>query len=116
MSDEKGRANKKWFDRQHPWFRNNDALGLCAQLVAILESANARNNYFMAAYKVGAALESLRKQFGQDTEKYSSSDARLLYPTQAVKLLKPLITHGEKLSKTKLGQKKRSSSRRRARA
>ena len=112
---EKTQANKKWFDRQHPWFRSNDALGFCAQLVAILESANARKNYFMAAYKVGAALESLRKQFGQDTEKYRSTDARVVYTTEAVRLLRPLVAHGEKVSKFKPWQKKRSSSRRRVR-
>ena len=93
---EHAQAEKKWFDQPQPYFRRNSALGFCAQLVAILESANAQKKYFMAEYKVGKALESLRNEFGQDLQLYPDTRARAVMFYPAVKILRKLRDHGQK--------------------
>jgi len=75
------------WDRPHPWFQNNDALGCCARVVAILQSAGKREKYYMAMYQLGAALDKLQKDFGQEpgTE----------FTNKQVDFLKPLIEQGK---------------------
>lgn len=84
---ERAQAEKKYFDRPHPWFQNNDALYCCARVVAILQSASKRNNYYIAMWKLGAALDALRKEFGQEPGTESTN--------KQVDLLKPLIEQGK---------------------
>jgi transcriptional regulator with XRE-family HTH domain len=84
---ERAQAEKKYFDRPHPWFQNLDALNCCARVVAILQSASKRNNYYMAMWKLGAALDALRKEFGQEPGTESTN--------KQVALLKPLIEQGK---------------------
>ena len=83
-------AEKKYYDRRHPWFQNIDALTCCARVVAILQSANKRNKYYMANWKLGAALDALQKEFGQEpgTELITNTNKQ-------VDLLKPLIEQGK---------------------
>ena len=110
---EETQAGKKWFDRQHPFLRDIDKLGFCAQLAAILENANTQEKYFMAAYNVGEALESLRKKFAPGL------DAHRPAPPAAAAVLKPLVEFGEDFLKNLKKQQKRQMprpSRRRARA
>jgi hypothetical protein len=102
---EKTQAGKKWFDRQHWFLRYMDELGFCAQLFAILENANEKDNYFIAAYNVGETLESLRRKFAPEV------NAQRPAPLAAAAALKPLIRFGEKfVDKVKKRQKKQPSS------
>lgn len=84
---ERAQAEKKYYDRPHPFFQNSDALNYCARIVAIMQSASKREKYYMAMWKLGAALNALRDEFGQGppTE----------FVNQQVDLLKPLIEQGE---------------------
>ena len=70
---ERAQAEKLPYDQPHPIFRNNDALGFCARLVAILESASGRKDYHMCVYKVHTALDSLQREFGMDEKLYQHS-------------------------------------------
>lgn len=103
--------NQLAFDQPHEWFRHTDELGFCAQLVATLENANAQKNYYMAAYKVGKAIEALRKEFATDL------DSRLPSPPAASAKLKPLIEFGENFVRelSAKTRKKRPSPRRQSR-
>jgi hypothetical protein len=85
------RPKKKYFDRPHPWFQNNDALKCCARVVAILQSASKRNAYYMAMWKLGAALDALQKEFGHEP------GAELTIINKQVDLLKPVVEHGRTL-------------------
>jgi transcriptional regulator with XRE-family HTH domain len=93
---ERVQAEKKWYDQPQPYFRLNSSLGFCAQLVAILESANAEKKYFMAEYKVGKALESLRNEFGQDPQIYPETTPRAVMFYPALKTVGKLLDHGQK--------------------
>jgi len=86
---QRAQAEKKYFDRPHPWFQNNDALKCCARVVAILQSASKGNAYYMAMWKLGAALDALQKEFGQEPGTESTN--------KQVDLLMPLIEHGRTL-------------------
>jgi hypothetical protein len=104
-------SNKLAFDQPHEWFRHTDELGFCAQLVAILENANAQKNYYLAACEIGEALESLRKKFAPDLS------AQRPAPPAAAAAFKPLIQFGENFAaELKKRQKKQSSSPRARRA
>jgi transcriptional regulator with XRE-family HTH domain len=114
-------AEKQYFDQQHPFFRNTNAIGFCAQLIAILENANAKKNYYMAAYKVCKALDSLRDEFGQDEQVYPvnnpSGHVHVVRDTAARAVLKSLITEAEQFDRRfdafRIAQKKQSSPQRR---
>jgi hypothetical protein len=80
-------AERKYYDRPHPWFQNNDALNCCARVVAILQSASKREKYYMAMWKLGATLDALQKEFGQEP---GTEDTN-----KQVDLLKPLIEQGK---------------------
>jgi hypothetical protein len=67
---ERTQAQKLPYDEPGPKFRSIDKLGFCARLIAILESASAKKDYFMARYKVDTALDSLRREFGMDEKVY----------------------------------------------
>jgi hypothetical protein len=88
---QRAQAEKKYFDRPHPWFQNNDALKCCARVVAILQSASKRNAYYMAMWKLGAALDALQKEFGHEP------GAELTIINKQVDLLKPVVEHGRTL-------------------
>ena len=112
---QRNQAHKIFYDRPNPFFFRNDALGFCARLIAILESAAKRREYFMAAYKVDAALKSLRREFGKDEEAYPTDG---IYPKKALELLRLLVKHSEKdlqriVSRMAKPKSKRSSLRRR---
>lgn len=100
----------RW-DQPHEWYRHINELGFCAQLVAILENANAQKKYYMAAYEVGEAIKALRKEFAKDL------DPGLPSPPVASAKLKPLIEFGENFVRdlSAKTQKKPTSSRRRSR-
>ena len=85
----RAQAEKKYYDRPHPWFQKNDALKCCARVVAILQSASKRKNYYMAMWKLGVALDALQKEFGQEPGTESTN--------KQVDLLKPLIEYGRTL-------------------
>lgn len=63
---ERAQAEKKYYDRPHPWYQNNDALNYCGRVAAILQSASKNSKYYMAMWKLGAALDELQKEFGQE--------------------------------------------------
>jgi len=118
---DRAQAQKRHFDQQHPYFRMNDALGFCAQLVAILDSANKQKNYFMAAYQTGKALDELRAKFGQNFKIYSSEGAHVVRMDEASRILNRLAAHAKQhiawsrasLSKLSRQKKPRSSHRQR---
>jgi len=118
---DRAQAQKRHFHQQHPYFGMNDALGFCAQLVAILDIANKQKNYFMAAYQTGKALDELRAKFGQNFKMYSSGDARVVRIDEASRILNRLAAHAKKhiarsrasLSKLSRQKKPRSSHRQR---
>src|SRR6266496_2144392 len=70
---ERVQAKKIYYDQPHPVLRNLDKLGFCARLIAILESASARKDYYMARYKVHTALDSLQREFGMDEKVYQDT-------------------------------------------
>ncbi len=84
---DRAQAEKKYYDRPHPFFQNNDALNYCAQIVAIMQSASKREKYYMAMWKLGAALNALRAEFGQEPGTESVKGQ--------VDFLKPLIEQGK---------------------
>jgi transcriptional regulator with XRE-family HTH domain len=92
----RAQAEKGFFDQGHPYFRLTNAIGFCAQLVAILESANAQKKYFMAAYKVGKALDSLRNEFGQNLQIYPVTHSSLVIHAPALEILRQLLDLGQK--------------------
>lgn len=94
---ERAQAEKHWFDQQHPFFRLNNAIGFCAQLFAILESANAQKKYYMAAYKTSEAIEALRKEFGQDLQVYPVTNPEVVTYGPALEIFRELMEHGQKL-------------------
>jgi hypothetical protein len=115
----RAQAEKIPYDQPHPIFRNNDALGFCARLIAILESASARKDYFMALYKFHTALDSLQGEFGIDEKVYQHGGPHSVNATMAVAALKQVLARHKELQdvikklhrpKTKRPSKKRRRS------
>ena len=111
---EKAQAEKIYYDRPHPFFRNTWTLGVCAQLIAILESAAAKGNYYMAQYKVQTALDSLRGEFGEDKNIYEYAGPSQRDLDRAIAALKKLLADYskaqreiEKLKRSAPNQKKK---------
>lgn len=94
---EQAQAEKIHYDQPHPVFRNNNALGFCARLIAILESASARKNYHMALYKVHTALDSLQGEFGMDESLYQYAGRHHVNNSMAVMLLKGILAREKQL-------------------
>ena len=89
-------SGRGFFHQGHWYSRLTNAIGFCAQLVAILESASAQKKYFMAAYKVGKALDSLRNEFGQDLQTYPVTHSSFVIHPGALEILDRLVDHGQK--------------------
>ena len=96
---ERAQAEKLPYDQPHPIFRNNDALGFCARLVAILESASGRKDYHMCIYKVHTALDSLQREFGMDEKLYQHSGPHSVNTTMAVAALKQVLVRDAELQR-----------------
>ena len=94
---EKAQAEKIYYDQPHPLSRNTDELGSCARLVAILESASAHENYYMALYKVRTALDSLQGEFGMDESLYRYAGPHHVNNGMAVTLLKRILAREKQL-------------------
>ena len=91
------KKEKGFFFQGHPYFRLTNAIGFCAQLVAILESARGEKKYFMAAYKVGKALDSLRNEFRQNLQIYPVIHSpHLVIHAPALEILRQLLDLGQK--------------------
>ena len=118
---DQARAAKIHYDHPHPLFRNVDKLGFCARLIAILESASARKDYYMARYKVHTALDSLRREFGMDEKVYQHSALDHLNNTMAIAALKEVLARDNEIESvlkqlrhpTPKPKKKQSSKKRR---
>ena len=74
-----------------------DELGSCARLIAILESASAHENYYMALYKVRTALDSLQGEFGMDESLYRYAGPHHVNNGMAVTLLKRILSRDKQL-------------------
>lgn len=94
---EKAQAEKIYYDQPHPLSRNTDELGSCARLIAILESASAHENYYMALYKVRTALDSLQGEFGIDESLYRYAGPHVVNNGMAVTLLKGILRREKQL-------------------
>lgn len=94
---EKAQAEKIYYDQPHPVSRNTDELGSCARLIAILESATAHKNYYMALYKVRTALDSLQGEFGIDESLYRYAGPHVVNNGMAVRLLKRILAREKQL-------------------
>jgi transcriptional regulator with XRE-family HTH domain len=118
---ERAQAEKEKGFFQHPIVRLTNAIGFCAQLVAILESAKAQKKYYMAAYKVGKALDSFRNEFGQNLQIYPVIHSpHLVIHARALEILRQLLDLGQKevdksnqRRATLIARRKRPSSQRR---
>jgi len=94
---EKAQTEKIYHDQPHPIFRNINALGSCAWLIAILESASAHKNYYMALYKVRTALDSLQGEFGMDEKVYQHSAPGNVNDGMAIAALKEVLARYKQL-------------------
>ena len=94
---ERNQANKSYYDRPHPVFRNIDAIGFCARLIAILESAAKREKYYMALYKTHAALTSLQAEFGMDENLYQFAGPHHVNNSMAIALLQRVLARDREL-------------------
>jgi transcriptional regulator with XRE-family HTH domain len=94
---EKAQAEKIYYDQPNPVFRNTYALGFCARLIAILESASSHKNYHMALYKVHSALDSLQGEFGMDENLYQYTGPNHVNNGMAVPLLKGILAREKQL-------------------
>src|SRR5215475_10671424 len=94
---ERAQAQKIPHDQPHPIFRNTDKLGFCARLIAILENASTRKDYYMALYKAHTALDSLQREFGIDEKVYQHSGPHSVNTSMAVEALKRVLTHDKDL-------------------
>jgi len=94
---EKAQAEKIYYDQPHPVSRNTDELGSCARLIAILESASAHKNYYLALYKVRTALDSLQGEFGMDESLYRYAGPLHVNTGMAVTLLKRILAREKQL-------------------
>jgi len=124
---ERAQAQKIPHDQPHPIFRNTDKLGFCARLIAILENASTRKDYYMALYKAHTALDSLQREFGIDEKVYQHSGPHSVNTSMAVEALKRVLTHDKNLRRlvtqfkksqqptANAGKKQKPSSRKRRR-
>ena len=97
QAEKENEKGKGLFYRGHWCFRLTNAIGFCAQLFAILESASAQKKYFMGAYKVGKALDSLRNEFGQDKQIYPVIHSlHLVIDACALEVLRHVLDRGQK--------------------
>lgn len=96
---ERAQAEKIYYDQPHPVFRNNDKLGFCARLIAILESASGKKDYYMALYKVHTALDSLQSEFGIDEKVYQHSGPHSVNASMAVEALKQVLARNNDLQR-----------------
>jgi hypothetical protein len=118
---ERNQAQKIPLDQPNPVFRNFDKLGFCARLIAILESASARKDYYMAVYKVHTALDSFQREFGMDEKIYQYSGGRHVNEGMAIAALKEVLARDKKIQSvikqlhhpTSKPTKKRASKKRR---
>jgi hypothetical protein len=118
---ERVQAQKTPYNQPHPMYRHYDKLGFCARLIAILESASARKDYYMARYKVHTALDSLRREFGMDEEVYQHSGPNDVNNIMAIAALKEVLARDEEIESffeqlhhpTPKPKKKQSSKKRR---
>lgn len=94
---ERAQAVRIHHDQPHPIFRNNDAVGFCARLIAILERAAERKDYYMAFYKINAALDSLRDEFGMDEKLYQHTGPLHVNISMGVDLLKKVLSRDKDL-------------------
>jgi len=94
---EKAQAEKIYYDQPHPVFRNFDALGSCARLIAILESASTHKNYHLALYKIRTALDLLQGEFGMDESLYQYAGPHHVNDGMAVTLLKGILARDKQL-------------------
>jgi hypothetical protein len=102
------KKGKGFFFQGHPYFRLTNAIGFCAQLFAILESASAQKQYFMAAYKVGRALDSLRNEFRQSLQIYPVTHSSFVIHPRALEILGELLDRGRKRFSSQQRKKKRA--------
>jgi len=93
----RNQAQKIPLDQPNPVFRNFDKLGFCARLIAILESASARKDYYMARYKVHTALDSLRREFGMDEKVYQHSAPHHVNNSMAIAALKEVLARDKEI-------------------
>ena len=90
---ERAQAEKMFYDQPHEFFKRYDQLHFAATLIAIVESAHRRKNYFIASYKIREALNRLRAEFGQDAASYpidytrTADHVTVINTKQAVALL-----------------------------
>jgi plasmid maintenance system antidote protein VapI len=96
---ERTQAFKTAYDQSRPVLRNFDKLGFCARLIAILESASARRDYYLARYKVHTALDSLQREFGMDEKVYQHSDSYNVHIAMAKAALKEVLARVEEIFK-----------------
>jgi transcriptional regulator with XRE-family HTH domain len=92
----KAQADKQWYDQPHPFSRRTEAMTFCAQLIAILEHANAQKKYQLAIYKLAEAIKKLQQEFGQDLRIYSVTDPNHIAFGSALKIFRQLVAHGQK--------------------
>jgi transcriptional regulator with XRE-family HTH domain len=107
---EKAQTEKIYHDQPHPIFRNIHALGSCARLIAILESASAHKNYYMALYKVRTALDSLQGEFGMDEKVYKHSAPAHVNDGMAIAALKEVLARYKQLQDRVKGVQRHATS------
>ena len=83
-------------------FLYSDQLGFCARLIAILESAAAGKNYYMALYQTHRALNSLQGEFGIDEKCYRYSGPHVVNMRMAIALLKQILQGHKELERMHL--------------
>lgn len=96
---DRAQAQKIPYDQPHPAFRNFDKLGFCARLIAILESASSRQDYYMALYKVHTALDSLQREFGIDEKVYQHSGPHQVNNSMAIAALKEILARDKEMQR-----------------
>jgi transcriptional regulator with XRE-family HTH domain len=106
---DQAQAEKINYDQPNPIFRNIDALGFCARLISILESASSHKNYQMALYKINSALDSLRGEFGMDENLYQYAGSNHVNNGMAVPLLKGILAREKQLQDRFKGAQRRAA-------
>ena len=94
---ERAQAEKTPHDQPPSVFRHFDKLGFCARLIAILESASARKDYYLARYKVHTALDSLQREFGMDEKIYQYSGPGHVNNGMAIAALKEVLARDKEI-------------------
>src|SRR6266480_2705097 len=96
---ERAQAEKTPHDQPPSVLRHFDKLGFCARLIAILESASGKKDYYMALYKMHTALDSLQREFGIDEEVYQHSGPHSVNASMAVEALKQVLARNDDLQR-----------------